>query len=100
MFSYIWQLFDDLNSSAFENLRITDSRALQEKWCAYRTRRGDHHLRGAHLELLTIACLERSPIRLRVAPVLNADGSLMVIEQDADDLRLNKHMQVGILSAL
>ena len=97
---YVGKRFDDLDSSALENLRITDPRSLQDQWCAYRTCRNNYLLRGADFEFITMTRLECSPIRLGIATALNPDGSLVVVEQHADDLRLDEYMQIGILSTL
>jgi hypothetical protein len=95
-----WEFLDHRHTRALEDLRITNTGALQDQRSSVRTSRDDNHLPRADGTWCLFCDHElRVRLRLGIGLVLDTDGAFVVIEQDFDHLLIADNVQVGILAA-
>lgn len=96
------KIFQNINPGFLQDLRIPDTRTLENPRGAIRTGRNDDHLASLYLALSGVCRgqILRVCQPFRVGLVHDAVSPLLSIKQNLQDLFLHQHMEVRIVSAL
>jgi hypothetical protein len=99
VFAHSGKLSHNRYVSTLQNLLVAKTGSLENWGCSTSTASNNNEL--ASLDgLHGMCCQSNLGLKLRVRSVLNTHCALVVVEQYSNNLRLNKDMQIGVLSSL
>lgn len=92
------QCFDQGYASSLQNLRITNTGPFENEWGTIGTGRYNDHLGSSHGALAVKRLLGR--LEFWIWLELDTDSSLVLVDEDSNDLALHKYMEIRIPTAL
>lgn len=97
-----WQGLNQGHADSLENLGISDARSLEDERSAIGAGRNDDHLLSSHSLLVVAWLLHWFEHRLEfgVRLELDSNSSLVLVDQNANDLAFNQNMEVRIAATL